>query len=67
MKLVYVEEVFTLSFHAWEFHVKTSVSIDIMKRGCILDTNHNRKKELNFRISGSLCFIKQKYVFPDNR
>lgn len=31
MKLMYVEEVFTLSLHAWEFHVKTSVKIDTMK------------------------------------
>lgn len=48
MKLVYVEEVFTLSFHTWEFHVKTSVSIDTMKRGCLLDTDLYRKKRAKF-------------------
>lgn len=62
MKLMYVEEVFTLSFHAWVFHVKTSVSIDTIKRDCFLDTNP-WQKEPNFRISCSYAF-KAKVHLP---
>lgn len=63
MKLVYVEEVFTLSFHAWELHVKTSVSIDAMKRGCLLDANPYRIKEPNFRISCSHALSSKSTFF----
>lgn len=58
-----VEKVFTLSFCAWEFHDGTSASIDTTKMNSLLDTNPDRKRESNFRISCSHALTYKSIFF----